>query len=108
MHRHITLYKQIYPCQCQGIANIGFKSLVNLRFDYESDNQPTSNELADSATTVGLSYHNLPIDGEMMTSDKVRAFAELIHTLPQPVMVFCATGGRAKRLYQSAVISGLI
>ena len=108
MPASITLYKQIHPCQCRGIADIGFKSLVNLRFDNESADQPTSQELATSAQTVGLSYRNLPIDGETMAGDSVRAFAQLIDELPKPVMVFCATGGRAKRLYQSAVISGLI
>ncbi|OOR89461.1 hypothetical protein B0181_07240 [Moraxella caviae] len=108
MHSEITLYKQIYPNQCQTLANLGFKSLINLRFDGESDNQPTAADLQQSAASAQLAYHHLPIDGESLHLDTVAQFAALVKDLPQPVMVFCATGGRAKRLYQSAIVSGLL
>lgn len=108
MNTDITLYKQIHPCQCQCLAEIGFKSVVNLRFDDECQNQPSTAELSTSAKAAGLHYRHLPIDGDHLHLDSVQAFAELIHTLPKPVMVFCGTGGRAKRLYQCAVVSGLI
>ncbi|WP_294035191.1 sulfur transferase domain-containing protein [uncultured Moraxella sp.] len=109
MHSSITLYKQIHPCQCQTLAKLGFKSLVNLRFDDESEYQPTSQSIQDSARMAGLDYHHLPIDGsECVDKAKVASFAKLINELPKPVMVFCNSGSRAKRLYQCALISGLI
>lgn len=40
MHSQITLYKQIHPKQCDGLAKLGFKSLINLRFDDEIKGQP--------------------------------------------------------------------
>lgn len=104
----ITLYKQIHPCQCHALHNLGYKSLINLRFDNECDNQPCSQELAQSAKTNGLSYVHLPVDGESMHLDTVQAFANALNTAPKPTMVFCGTGGRAKRIYQSAKIAGLI
>ncbi len=108
MQEAITLYKQIHPCQCSTLVHLGYKSLVNLRFDDECQGQPKACDLADSAKNSGLSYQHLPIDGDNLHLDSVQAFAKLIHNLPKPVMVFCGTGSRAKRLYQSAVVSGLI
>lgn len=108
MQTDITLYKQIHPCQCQALSQLGFKSLINLRFDDEIEGQPKTEELCQSAEQVGLSYHHLPVDGESLPLDTVATFAQLLTDMPKPVMVFCGTGNRAKRLYQSAVVSGLI
>ncbi|VEG12733.1 beta-lactamase hydrolase domain-containing protein [Moraxella cuniculi] len=108
MSSQITLYKQIHPSQCTSLANLGFKSLINLRFDDEIDGQPKNCDLAASAKQAGLVYHNLPIDGESIHLIEVQSFAKLLSDTPKPVMVFCGTGSRAKRLYQCACISGLI
>ena len=104
----ITLYKQIHPHQCQALSKLGFKSLINLRFDDEIDGQPKADDICQSATQVGMTYHHLPIDGEQLSLETVKRFAHLIDALPKPVMVFCGTGSRAKRLYQSAIVSGLL
>ncbi|MFB6348718.1 beta-lactamase hydrolase domain-containing protein [Moraxella sp. ZJ142] len=108
MHNQITLYKQIHPKQCQMLAKLGFKSLINLRFDAEIDGQPKNSDIADSANDAGLDYHSLPIDIDNIHLAQAQHFAQLIHQAPKPVMVFCGTGARAKRLYQSALILGLL
>lgn len=88
------------PCQ------LGFKSLINLRFDDEIEHQPSHKSIQHSAEAVGICYAHLPIDGsECVDKAKVASFARLINELPKPVMVFCGTGARAKRLYQCALIS---
>lgn len=104
----ITLYKQIHPCHCQTLVRLGYQSLINLRFDDEIDGQPKGADIKHSADQAGLTYHNLPIDGDHIHLPQVQSFAQLINDLPKPVMVFCGTGIRAKRLYQSAVVSGLL
>ncbi|UNU72688.1 hypothetical protein LU293_06105 [Moraxella nasovis] len=105
----ITLCRQIHPDQCQAITDLGFKSLINLRCDGECADQPSSAELQQHATACGLIYHHLPVDADVcLSKDAVTAFAKLVSNLPEPILVFCATGGRAKRLYQSAVVSRLI
>lgn len=105
---NLTLYKQIHPCQCQNLAKLGYKSLVNLRFDDEVAKQPKSADLAISAKQAGLAYQHIPTDMDNIHLPQVKDFADIINQLPKPVMVFCGTGSRAKRLYQSAVVSGLI
>lgn len=104
----ITLYKQIHPCQCPDLQKLGFKSLINLRFDDEIEGQPTTADIRQSATSAGLSYHHLPIDNENLHLETVAQFAHLLKNTPKPVMVFCGTGNRAKRLYQSAIVSNLL
>lgn len=106
--QNITLYKQIYPAQCQILTTMGYKSLINLRSDCECDNQPTSEEIFKAAQCAGLVYHNLPIDGNALCKHDVEQFAQLVQQLPKPVMVFCYSGSRAKRLYQSAIVLGLL
>lgn len=106
--QHITLYKQIYPVQCQSLANLGYKSLINLRFDHESEGQPDSQSILAGATSAGLDYHHLPVNGDQINSQTIEQFADLLKHCAKPVMVFCHSGGRAKRLYQSALVSGLL
>lgn len=100
----ITLYKQIHPSQCPSIARLGYKTLINLRYDGETDCQPMARDIADSARCAGITYHHFPVDVETMTQNCIHRFATLVKDSPSPIMVFCATGARAKRLYQSAVV----
>ena len=107
-YAQITLYKQIHPCQCTTLAKMGYKSLINLRFDDETDAQPKSAAIGDSATAAGLEYQHLPVDGEHIERSLVADFARLLQEIPKPVLVFCGTGSRAKRMYQNALIEDLI
>lgn len=104
----ITLYKQIHPTQCASIARLGYKTLINLRSDNESDGQPSADDIMASAKRVGVTFHHLPVDFETISESCVQRFAHLINESPSPIMVFCGTGARAKRIYQSAVVLGLI
>lgn len=108
MSCEITLYKQIYPCQCAALADMGYKSVVNLRFDDEAIAQPASRDIEKAATQAGICYQHLPIDGDEIHLSIVERFAKVINELPKPVLVFCNSGSRAKRMYQNALISGLI
>lgn len=103
----ITLYKQIHPKQCALLATMGFKTLINLRFDDECPNQPKNSDIATQANHLGLTYHHLPYDDKPNRST-IQTFAQLINTAPKPILVFCGSGLRAKRLYQSAKILDLL
>lgn len=104
----ITLYKQIHPTQCPSIAHLGYKTLINLRYDNETDGQPMACDITDWAQRAGMNCHHFPVDFETMTESCIHRFATLIKDSPSPIMVFCATGARAKRLYQSAVVLGVL
>ena len=104
----ITIYKQIYPIQCQALATLGYCSLINIRPDGEVEAQPTSADLALAAKDANLSYVYLPFDCERLSQQTINTFAKQYHALPKPILLFCGTGGRAKLLYQSALMQGLL
>lgn len=104
----MTPYKQIYPAQCQLLAKIGYKTLINLRFDDECDHQPKSETLSLASQNAQLDYHHFPVNGDEINAQTVQDFAKLYQNCQHPIMVFCNTGNRAKRLYQNAKIAGLI
>lgn len=108
MNDTITIYKQIYPAQCPTLVKLGYCSVINIRPDGECDNQPSSDALATAAKQAKLNYVYLPYDCERLSRQTIEAFAKQYHALPKPVMLFCGTGNRAKLLYQSAVMQGLI
>ena len=108
MTDHITIYKQIYPTQCAKIAELGYRSIINIRPDNEQVTQPSSQDFAVATKHANLAYHYLPFDDERLSLVTVEQFACFYHAVPKPILMFCGTGARAKLLYQSALMQGLL
>lgn len=75
------------------VVKDGYKSVLNLRRPEEA-NLEGEEELVKAR---GLTYVHAPVvaspDG--IDAKSVRAAAEKLHDMPQPVFVHCASGGRA-------------
>ena len=108
MNDNITIYKQIYPKQCAKLAELGYRSLINIRPEAETVNQPESEALQSAASAADLDYIYLPFDCERLSLKTIESFAKHYHALPKPIMLFCGTGARAKLLYQSALMQNLL
>lgn len=108
MTDNITIYKQIYPVQCAKLAELGYRSVINIRPDDEHTTQPSSQDLAKATEQANLAYHYLPFDNERLSLTTVEQFATYYHAFPKPILMFCGTGERAKLLYQSALMQGLL
>ena len=108
MTDNLTIYKQIYPAQCGKIADLGYRSIINIRPDNEHITQPSNSDLATATKQANLAYHHLPFDDEHLSLVTVEQFANFYHAFPKPILMFCGTGARAKLLYQSALIQGLL
>ncbi len=104
----LTIYKQIHPSQCIKIAELGYRSVLNIRPDAEAIMQPNSCDLAVATKKANLIYHHLPFDDERLSMMTVEQFAAFYHAMPKPILMFCGTGARAKLLYQSALMQGLL
>jgi uncharacterized protein (TIGR01244 family) len=86
------------------IAAAGFRSVINNRPDFEGgDQQPTSAALAAAAARAGLRYAHMPVVPSEITEATVTEFAQLMASLPTPILAFCYTGGRAAKLYRLAM-----
>jgi uncharacterized protein (TIGR01244 family) len=82
--------------------------LINIRPDAETEQQPSSEALKQAANDASLAYVYLPFDCERLSLATIESFATYYHELPKPIMLFCGSGSRAKLLYQSALMQGLL
>jgi uncharacterized protein (TIGR01244 family) len=99
----VCVAPQLTPEAMAELARLGFKSVVNNRPDFEhGPDQPTSAAMQAAAEAAGLAYRHLPVDGGWQSPEQIAAFADLLKTLPQPMLAFCRSGARSTRLYQQA------
>jgi uncharacterized protein (TIGR01244 family) len=99
----VCVAPQLTPDAMAELARLGFRSVVNNRPDFEhGPEQPTSAAIETAAVAAGLVYRHLPVDSGWQSPEQIAAFAELLTTLPQPMLAFCRSGARSTRLYQLA------
>jgi len=97
---------QLDPSAMAWAAQVGFKSVVNNRPDFEAGpDQPTSAAIEAAARTVGLSYAFLPVQGGYQSPEEIARFGELLSSLPKPILAFCRSGARSGRLFRAATQS---
>lgn len=95
---------QLDPAAMAWAAEVGFKSVINNRPDYEAGpEQPTSAQIEAAAHAAGLEYAYLPVAPMVQTPDEIARFAQLLRDLPKPALAFCRTGTRSGRLYRAGL-----
>ena len=95
---------QLQESAFAALAQAGIKSVINNRPDFEGGaEQPSHTALADKAAQAQLQYAYLPVLGSHQTPEQIAACAELLNTLPKPLLMFCRSGARSANLYQQAV-----
>jgi uncharacterized protein (TIGR01244 family) len=99
----VSVAPQLTPQAMAEAARAGFRSVINNRPDFEGGPaQPTSASIEAAAQAAGLAYAYLPVNSAMQTPQQIAAFAELLETLPRPILAFCRSGARSGRLFQAA------
>jgi uncharacterized protein (TIGR01244 family) len=95
---------QLVPEAMTSAAEAGFKAVLNNRPDFEGGpDQPTSASIEAAAVAAGLAYAYLPVQGGYQSPEEIAKCAELLKTLPRPLLMFCRSGARSTRLYAQAV-----
>ncbi len=85
------------------IAQLGFKTIINNRPDFEGGaEQPTSQELKKMTEKFGLSYLHIPVVPNNIQANDIAAFNSALESADKPVLGFCRTGNRAASLYKLA------
>ena len=77
----------------------GFRGIVNNRPDGEAPDQPESGALAAEAQRLGLAYRHIPIVPGEITEEDARALLQFLSERSGPVLAFCRTGTRSRRLW---------
>lgn len=99
----ICVAPQLTPAAMAQVAAAGFKSVVNNRPDFEhGPDQPTNAQIEAAARAAGLEYRYLPVQSAYQSPQEIEAFAQLLHTLPRPLLAFCRSGARSTRLIAAA------
>jgi len=80
-------------------ASQGFKSIIYLRPDNESNDQPAREELQTAAEANGMSWAWIPVVPGQISDENIDEFGALLNDLPGPVLSFCRTGTRAATLW---------
>lgn len=100
----VSVAAQLDPQAMAQLAQAGFKSVVNNRPDFEGGpSQPTNASIEAAAHAAGLAYVFLPVSPSDQSPADVARFAELLATLPKPLLAFCRSGTRSGRLYRAAI-----
>lgn len=102
MSHQVNFSAQITTDDVADIAAKGFKTIINNRPDNEEAGQPTSAEIEQAATAVGLVYKAIQFSGGQLTQPQVEEFAEFFNQAEQPVFMYCRTGNRSNVIYQAA------
>ena len=99
----VCVAPQLPPEAMAWAAQQGFKSVVNNRPDFEGGpDQPTSASIEAAAHAAGLQYVYLPVSGGYQSPEEIAQFAQLLATLPKPLLAFCRSGARSTRLVMAA------
>jgi uncharacterized protein (TIGR01244 family) len=100
----VAVAAQLTPEAMAEAAAAGFRSVINNRPDFEGGpTQPTSASIAQAAQAAGLSYAFLPVASGYQSPQEIAAFAELIETMPKPILAFCRSGTRSGKLVRAAL-----
>ncbi|MES2500871.1 MAG: TIGR01244 family sulfur transferase [Pseudomonadota bacterium] len=92
---------QIQLTDMQEIAQLGFKTIINNRPDFEGGaEQPTSEQIKAAAEKLGLAYIYIPVIPNNIQAEQVSAFNTAFAKAKKPVLGFCKTGNRASSIYQ--------
>jgi uncharacterized protein (TIGR01244 family) len=99
----VCVAPQLGPEAMAAAAASGFKSVINNRPDFEGGpNQPTNAAIEAAATAAGLTYAFLPVAPGYQSPEEIARFAELLATLPKPILAFCRSGTRSGKLFRAA------
>ncbi len=102
--KNLSITTQIKVEDLPHLAALGFKGIINTRFDHEDSQQPLSKNLEDEAKRLGIGYWHLPIpqDSKDITENQVSAFKAALQTIQGTAIVFCKTGHRSLELANRA------
>jgi sulfide:quinone oxidoreductase len=99
----LAVAPQLVAPDFAGLAQMGFRTVVNNRPDGEVAGQLPSAEAEQAARAAGLGYHYLPVANARVTdADVVHAFTVLIQTVPRPLLAYCRSGTRCTLLWAQA------
>jgi sulfide:quinone oxidoreductase len=95
---HVTA--QITPKQIAEVAKLGYKTVICMRPDDESLNQPAFASIAKAAREAGIESYYLPVVPGQITLAQAAELKATLAQKPGPVLAYCASGNRCAAAYE--------
>lgn len=95
----LTVSPQIIPADVAELKRQGFRSIICNRPDGEGPDQPTFQEVSDTAKAAGLEACYIPIVAGKVRDEDADAFGAALAELPGPTLGYCRTGTRSATLW---------
>lgn len=98
----LSISPQISPADVAQLAAAGFRSIVCNRPDGEEQGQPAAEDIGAAARSAGLGFAYVPAVSGAPTDEEALAMKGALDKLPGPVLAYCRSGARSKKLAEMA------
>lgn len=106
-HQNFGTVGQITAQDVSLIKAQGYKSVIGNRPDFEDGpSQPIHTDIAKAVTEAGLTFAFLPVISGQYSPDQIQQMADLLESLPKPILAYCRSGARSTNLYHLAMQLG--
>lgn len=95
----ITVAPQIQPEDIQRAAELGFRTIVANRPDFEEPGQPSMAAMEAAANEAGLNWVYQPVQSGNILDSDVDRFGEIFDQAEKPILAFCRSGTRCCSLW---------
>jgi sulfide:quinone oxidoreductase len=104
----IAVSGQISTKDISNIKEMGFKSIICNRPDFESDNnQPTQLSIKNEAVKLEITFKFLPVTSNNHSEAEAVQMADYLNNLPRPILAYCRSGGRSNALISLSIHLGM-
>jgi len=95
LHDDMSVCGALEATDFKNIAELGYKTIINMRPDDEKWGQLNASEARKAAEAAGLSYVHIPVPVNGLTEDMVDMFSKALDETSGPYLAHCASGRRA-------------
>jgi uncharacterized protein (TIGR01244 family) len=107
LSERVAVAPQLAPEDMARLAAAGFRAVINNRPDGEGGpDQPSHAAMQSAAEAAGLQYAYVPVSPSFFNDQDLAQMRDAMLALPQPVLAFCRSGTRSRRLIETLGLSG--
>ncbi|MEE9434770.1 MAG: TIGR01244 family sulfur transferase [Sphingorhabdus sp.] len=99
LSRAISVTSQIDAKDVQSIRQQGFGTIICNRPDGEAQDQPSADEIGETANELGLKFVYIPIIPGGVEDRKIAEFISALNASDMPALAYCRTGTRSATLW---------
>ena len=95
----LSIGSQLQRDDIPKLATLGFRSIICNRPDDEQANQPSFEQINETAKANNLETRYIPVAPGQLGKDDAENFDAALRDLPNPTFAYCRTGFRSEKLW---------